>query len=183
MQNVNFRTTNPQQAGDRVSAIQTAVYLDEVNHHASALYTAPGAIAIGGKAFLKAGAAVEMTLAMPPAGHQMDNGSDGATMKIIALDAFAYKVKTAAKGINGDSDTATFGGKVGDSITFDSHGGCWYANESDHLGVSLSEEQPSGSGTGRWPDKTHWTEVGDGTNYPGEKRPRSAAPFGGFVGA
>jgi len=43
-----------------------------VNHHASALYTAPGAIAIGRQSFSQAGAAVEMTLAMPPAGHQMD---------------------------------------------------------------------------------------------------------------
>jgi len=63
-------------------------------------------------------------------------------MKIIALDAFAYKVKTAAKGINGDSGHGYIRRQGrGTRITFDSHGGCWYANESDHLGVSLSEEQ------------------------------------------
>lgn len=34
MQQINFRAPNPAQAGDRLSSIQTAVYLDEVNHQA-----------------------------------------------------------------------------------------------------------------------------------------------------
>jgi len=138
MQQINFRALNPAQAGDRLSAIQTAVYLDEVNHHAAALYAKAGAIVPGGKAFLKAGKVAAMTLAQPAAGSQIDNGSDGATMKIIALDAFRYTVQTAPKGINGEADLVTFGGDVGDSITFDAFGGGWYVSAEDLIGCTLS---------------------------------------------
>jgi len=59
-------------------------------------------------------------------------------MKIIALDAFRYTVQTAPKGINGEADLVTFGGDVGDSITFDAFGGGWYVSAEDLIGCTLS---------------------------------------------
>jgi len=175
MQQINFRTANPQQAGDRVSAIQTAVHLDEVNHHAVALYTADSAIMPGGKAFLRANKAATMTLVQPAAGPQIDNGTDGATLKIIALDAFKYTVKTAAEGINGDADLITFGGDVGASITLDAFGGEWYVSDQDLLGVTLSVAPVA-------PKPVVKPVVKPGP-VVGASAVKHAAPFGGFVQA
>jgi|GEM_PF-4450207 hypothetical protein len=163
MQEVNFRTVDPAQAGDRVSSIQSAVYLDEVNHHAVALYTEAGAIAPGGKAYLKAGKAAAMTLGQPAPGPQIENGSDGATMKIIAIDAFRYTVKTGVKGINGEVDLVTFGGKIGESITFDAFDGLWYVSASTGVALSVApvEAKPAAQSA----------------PVPGKKQ----APFGGFA--
>ena len=170
MQQINFKTANPQQPGDRLSAIQTAVYLDEVNHHAAALYVTAGAIVHGGKAFLRIGAPVEMTLAQPARGPQMENGSDGATMKIIALDAFAYTLKTAPNGINGVADTVIFGGSAGDSITLDAFGGVWYVDE-DGLGGPALSAAPGVSKATAKPAVAVGVKTGNAT-----------VPFGGFVG-
>ena len=136
-QTVNFQTTNPAQFTDRVTELQIAVQLDEANNFAVAEYTSPGAIALGGRAFLKTGTAGAMTLALPRAGAQSAGGQDGLRLTITALDAEAYTVTTPADGINGADDTATFGAAIGDSITLDAFGGTWLATTL--TGVTLSE--------------------------------------------
>ena len=172
MRNVNLQThSQPQQPGDRLSAIQTAVYLDEVNHHAAVLYTQAGAITPGGKAFLRVGAPVVMTLAQPAPGPQAENGSDGATMKIIALDDFAYTLKTGPNGINGKADTVVFGGDAGDTITFDAFGGVWYVSAQDLAGVALTR--------GAVEVKAPAKPAAKGAPAGG----KVAAPFGGFLRA
>ena len=75
--------------------------LDEANNFAVAEYTSAGAIALGGKAYLKTGTAGAMTLALPRAGAQSAGGQDGMVMRITALDAQDYTVTTPADGING----------------------------------------------------------------------------------
>jgi hypothetical protein len=136
-QNVNFQTTNPAQLNDRVTELQIAVQLDEANALAVAEYTAAGAIALGGKAYLKTGTAGAMTLAQPLAGAQNAGGNDGMVMKIIALDAEAYVVTTSANGINGNKDTATWTAAVGNNMTLEAFGGVWYAT--GLVGVALTE--------------------------------------------
>ena len=137
MQNLNFQTTNPAQLTDRVTELQVALQLDEQNNLAVAEYTQAGAIALGGKAFLKTGAASAFTLAAPLPGSQLNGGNDGMTMKIIALDAEAYVITAAANSINGNKDTATFAGAIGDAITLEAFGGVWVATGLN--GVTLSE--------------------------------------------
>jgi hypothetical protein len=137
-QSVNFQTTNPAQFPDRLTELQVAVQLDEANNFAVAEYTAAGAIALGGKAFLKAGSAAAMTLALPLAGAQNAGGQDGLRMSIVALDAYDYTVTTPADGINGADDTATFGGAAGDNIELIAFGGAWYTIGTPK-GVTLSE--------------------------------------------
>ena len=137
MQQVNFNTTNPAQQNDRVTELQTAVQLDEANNFAAALYTAAGAIALGGKVALKAGSGAAMTLALPAAGAQNAGGQDGMTMKFVSLDAEAYTITTPADGINGADDTATFGGAIGDAMELMAWGGTWVTMSLK--GVTLSE--------------------------------------------
>ena len=67
-QAVNFQSTNPAEFPDRLTQLQIAVELDEANNFGVAEYTGAGAIAPGGKAFLKTGTAGAMTLALPLAG-------------------------------------------------------------------------------------------------------------------
>jgi len=137
MQNVNFQTTNPAEFPDRLTQLQIAVELDEANNLAVAEYTVAGAIALGGKAYLKTGTAGAFTLGAPIAGAQSAGGNDGMVMKITALDAQDYVVTAAANSINGNKDTATFGGAIGDSITLEAFGGSWVATGLN--GVTLSE--------------------------------------------
>jgi hypothetical protein len=136
-QATNFQTTNPAQFPDRLTELQIAVELDEANNFAVAEYTVAGAIALGGKAYLKTGTAGAFTLAAPLAGAQSAGGNDGMVMKITALDAEAYVVTCATDSINGNKDTATFGGAIGDSITLEAFGGAWLATGLN--GVTLSE--------------------------------------------
>jgi hypothetical protein len=104
-----------------------------------------------------------MTLGQPAPGPQIKNGSDGATMKIIAIDAFRYTVKTGVKGINGEVDLVTFGGKIGDSITFDAFDGLWYVSAANGVALSVApvEAKPAAQSA----------------PVPGKKQ----APFGGFA--
>ena len=125
-QAVNFVTTNPAQLNDRVTELQVAVQLDEANNFAAAEYTAAGAIALGGVALLKTGAASAMTLAQPLAGAQSASGQDFMRMRIVALDAHAYTVTTSADGINGTGDTLTCAGAVGDTVDLIAFNGLWY---------------------------------------------------------
>ena len=129
MQAVNFQTTNPAEFPDRLTELQIAVQLDEANNLAVAEYTTAGAIAPGGIAFLKTGAASAMTLVQPIPGAQSASGQDGMRMKIVALDAEAYTVTSAANGISGHSgtgDTLTAAGAVGDSVDLIAFNGQWY---------------------------------------------------------
>ena len=126
MQSVNFQTTNPAEFPDRLTELQIAVQLDEANNLPVAEYTSAGAIALGGKAFLKTGAASAMTLAQPLSGAQNAGGNDGMEMEIIALDAEAYTVTTATDGINGTGDTLTASAAVGDTVKLVAFGGVWY---------------------------------------------------------
>ena len=126
-QSLNFQTTNPAQLNDRVTELQTAVQLDEQNKLAVAEYTAAGAIALGGVAYLKAGSAAAMTLAQPIAGAQSAGGNDGMSLKIVALDAFAYTVTTALLGFNGSTHIATWTAAISNSLTLEAFGGTWYA--------------------------------------------------------
>lgn len=126
---INLQTTNPEQLNDRVSGAQTALMLDELNNLARARYTAAGAITPGGVALLQTGAASAMTLAQPVAGSQLQGGNDFMRMRIVALDAHAYTVTTAANGISGASgtgDTLTCAGSVGDSVELVAFNGQWY---------------------------------------------------------
>ena len=135
-QSVNFQTTNPAEFPDRLTQLQIAVELDEANNFAVAEYTGAGAIAPGGKAFLKTGTAGAMTLALPLAGPQNAGGQDGMAMIITALDAEAYTVTTPADGYNGADHIATFGGDIGDSIYLLAYGGTWLVTQNN--GITLS---------------------------------------------
>jgi hypothetical protein len=130
---INQVTTNPDQLNDRATAIQIAQQLDEANNLAVAQYTAAGAIAPGGVAFLKAGgtSAVAMTLAAPVAGSQLNSGQDGAVMEIISEDAALYTITLPANAINGAYDTITFGASTslaGLGIKLKAYGGKWYTS-------------------------------------------------------
>lgn len=138
MQSVNFQTTNPAQLTDRATEMQIAMQLDEQNNLAVAEYTSAGAIALGGVAFLKTGAASAMTLAQPLPGSQLNGGNDGMRLAIIALDAEAYTVTTAANGINGNADTATWTAAISNNIVFRAWNGVWYL-EGTPRGVALTE--------------------------------------------
>lgn len=125
--NINFQTTNPAQLIDRVTELQVAVTADEVNNLQVAEYTSAGAIKPGGVALLKTGAASAFTLVQPLAGPQLQGGQDFMRMKIIALDAHAYTVTTAADGINGADDTATCGAIIGQTLELIAFNGVWYS--------------------------------------------------------
>lgn len=133
----NFVTTNPAGPNERLKSLQLAVQQDEAGVLGYAEYTAAGAIAPGGVALLKTGAASAMTLAAPIAGSPALGGQDGYVLKIVALDAEAYVVTAPANAINGNKVTATFGGAVGDSIELVAFGGVWYTSGTA-LGVSLA---------------------------------------------
>jgi hypothetical protein len=130
---INQVTTNPDQLNDRVTAVQAAQALDELNNLAVTEYTAAGAIAIGGTAYLKAGgtSAIAMTIPAPLAGSQLNGGNDGAVLEIIALDAALYTVTGPADCINGAYDTITFGSSTslaGLGIKLKAFGGVWYTS-------------------------------------------------------
>ncbi len=135
-QAVNFQSTNPAEFPDRLTQLQIAVELDEANNFGVAEYTGAGAIAPGGKAFLKTGTAGAMTLPLPLAGAQSAGGQDGMAMIITALDAEAYTVTTPADGYNGADHVATFGGAIGDSILLLAFGGTWLVTQNN--GITLS---------------------------------------------
>ena len=99
---------------------------------------ASGAIVIqpGVQLIVNAGVAA-LTLTQPKAGPPDQGGQDGLTMQFISTTAEAHTITTSAHGINGTDDTATFGGAIGDSITFKAFNGIWLAIALN--GVVLSE--------------------------------------------
>lgn len=112
--------------------------IDGANNNVQYL-TAAGAIAVkGGKVFLKATAAAAMTLANPVAGSRASGGQDGLSIVIMALDAYAYTVTTAANKINGADDTATWAAAIGNNIELVAYNGAWYVVGTPK-GVTLSE--------------------------------------------
>jgi hypothetical protein len=70
----------------------------------------------------KAGAGA-ITLAAPTAGTH-----DGIVIEVIAISAQAHVITGGVDGFNakGSSGTATFGGAIGDSVTFRAYNGHWY---------------------------------------------------------
>jgi hypothetical protein len=130
---INLVTTNPELLNDRVSAVQVATQLDELNFLAVTTYTAAGAINTTGTAYLKAGgtSAVAMTIPAPISGSQQNGGQDGATLELISLDAALYTITGPANSINGAYDTITFGSSTslaGLGIKLKAYGGVWYTS-------------------------------------------------------
>lgn len=86
--------------------------------------TGDGAITIQNSTVFasKAGAAA-LTLAAPTAGTH-----DGRTIRVVAISAQAHVITGGVDGFNakGSSGTATFGGAIGDSVTFVAYNGHWY---------------------------------------------------------
>ena len=143
MQSVNFQTTNPAQLTDRATEMQIAIQLDEANNLAFAKYTSAGAIALGGKAILKAGgtSAIAMTLASPLPGSQLTGGNDGLTMKIISDDAALYTITCATDAINGAYTTISFGDSTsiaGLGITLTAFNGGWLTEGAATLAGSVT---------------------------------------------
>lgn len=103
-------------------------------------YTAAGAIASPGSAFLETGAASDFTAPAPTSGAPAVGGSggnDGQRLLIVALDAEAYVVTFPASSLEpGGYHIATFGGAIGDNIELIAYGGKWYVLA--ETGVTLS---------------------------------------------
>lgn len=104
----------------QIAALQSAT--------SSVPYTAAGAISPTGVAVLQGGKVLAMTLVAPPA---------GATLTIVAADAWAYTVTCPANTINGNADTMTWTAAAGNCIVLASSGGVWYSYSA--TGVTLSE--------------------------------------------
>jgi len=86
--------------------------------------TGDGAITIqNAYVVLSKGSAAAITLAAPTAGTH-----DGITIQVIAISAQAHVITGGVDGFNakGSSGTATFGGAIGDSVTFRAYNGHWY---------------------------------------------------------
>jgi hypothetical protein len=137
MSNVNFQTTNPAQANDRLTELQVALALDEANLLAFNSYAAAGALTPGGNAILKTGTAGAFTLAAPIAGSQLSGGQDGCEMTIVSGDAHAYTVTTPASALNGSLHVATWTAAIGNSMTLLAYNGVWYTSAALN-GVALT---------------------------------------------
>lgn len=86
--------------------------------------TGDGAITIqNASVFLSKGSAAAITLAAPTNGTH-----DGRIIRVVAISAQAHVITGSVDGFNakGSSGTATFGGAIGDSVTFVAYGGHWY---------------------------------------------------------
>lgn len=87
--------------------------------------TGDGAITIvpRTRVFLSKGSAGAITLAAPTSGTH-----DGYEVVVVAISAQQHVITGAVDGFNakGSSGTATFGGAIGDSVTFVAYGGHWY---------------------------------------------------------
>lgn len=85
------------------------------------LVAADGAITLGRRTiFLTKATALAATLAAPT-----NPGMNFQRMEIISQTAAAHVI-TATDLINGDNDTLTFGGAIGDSCIIYAHGGEWF---------------------------------------------------------
>lgn len=86
--------------------------------------TGDGAITIqNATVFASKGSAAALTLAAPTAGTH-----DGRIVRVVAISAQAHVITGGVDGFNakGSSGTATFGGAIGDSVTFVAYNGHWY---------------------------------------------------------
>jgi hypothetical protein len=86
--------------------------------------TGDGAITIQNATVVASkGSAAALTLAAPTAGTH-----DGIQVRVVATSAQAHVITGGVDGFNakGASGTATFGGAIGDSVTFVAHNGHWY---------------------------------------------------------
>jgi hypothetical protein len=86
--------------------------------------TGDGAITIqNATVYLSKASAAAITLAAPTSGTH-----DGIRITVIALTAQAHVITSGVDGFNakGSSGTATMGGAIGDSVTFEADSGHWY---------------------------------------------------------
>jgi hypothetical protein len=86
--------------------------------------TGDGAITIqNATVYLSKGSAAAITLAAPTSGTH-----DGIRITVVATSAQAHVITSGVDGFNakGSSGTATFGGAIGDSVTFEADTGHWY---------------------------------------------------------
>lgn len=86
--------------------------------------TGDGAITIQNATVVASkGSAAALTLAAPTAGTH-----DGIIVRVVAISAQAHVITGGVDGFNakGASGTATFGGAIGDSVTFVAYNGHWY---------------------------------------------------------
>lgn len=87
--------------------------------------TGDGAITIQNATVVASkGSAAALTLAAPTAGTH-----DGIQVRVVAISAQAHVITGSVDGFNakGASGTATFGGAIGDSVTFVAYNGHWYS--------------------------------------------------------
>ena len=111
------------ETGQLVTAIQALdAFLGKIQS-----IVAAGAMAVApGTAFLHAGSAAAITLAAPVAGLPSAGGSDGAVLRIVALDAYAYTVTTPANGIKGANHVMTWAAAAGNCIQLVAYQGAWW---------------------------------------------------------
>lgn len=95
------------------------------NIGATQAITGDGAITIANHArvYLSKAGAAAITLAAPTSGTH-----DGWRITVTAISAQAHVITGGVDGFNakGSSGTATFGGAIGDSVTFEAYLGHWY---------------------------------------------------------
>lgn len=96
--------------------------------------TGDGAITIQNAiVVLSKGSAAAITLAAPTAGTH-----DKIEIEVIAISAQAHVITGGVDGFNakGSSGTATFGGAIGDSVTFRAYNGHWYTTSKVNVTIA-----------------------------------------------
>lgn len=96
--------------------------------------TGDGAITIqNAYVVLSKGSAAAITLAAPTAGTH-----DGIRITVVAISAQAHVITGSVDGFNakGSSGTATFGGALGDSVTFIAYNGHWYTTSKVNVTIA-----------------------------------------------
>jgi|GEM_PF-3103848 len=98
-------------------------------------YAASGAITNkeGCAIITKSSAAGVMTLAAPTAGTD-----DGKKLTVWSATAQAHTITTAAAGINGNKNVATFGGAIQDKAVLRAYNGKWYLDAVESINITLS---------------------------------------------
>lgn len=100
--------------------------------------TASGALPVAeGRFILSAASVLAVTVALPNAETVQGVAyQDGTKMEFISSTAEAHTITTPANGINGNKETVTFGGAVGDLVTLVAVNGIWLVTAS--VGTTLS---------------------------------------------
>lgn len=96
--------------------------------------TGDGAITIqNAVVFASKGSAAALTLAAPTAGTH-----DKIRITVVAITAQAHQITGSVDGFNakGASGTATFGGAIGDSVSFVAYNGHWYTTSKVNVTIA-----------------------------------------------